>query len=502
MKSYKRLALAGVLASVFMLNSCDKQLDINTSPNALTAAPIQNVMTNITVNVGFLGGSDIHRFTSLWAQQFAGQGAPGTQTLDYEKYNIQSTDVNNLWSSIYATILPDCEYIIANSTGSPHYSGIAKIIKAYVFSRAVDMWGDVPFSEALKGTALISPKYDDDAAIYPALITIINEGIADLGIATSNASPGANETIYGGNRTKWINFANTLKLRMFLKTSEVNAAQTTTNINSLIASAGANFITVNADNFQMPFVNATNAQNPIDQFEVRRLDQFFPHKNLVDMMNSTMDPRRATYFTPFPYNSSPATYKGALPGDPQNWAYSRIHTFLRGTQTRAGVMATAAPNAGGTPSSGANSITYTGDAPIRMLTAAEYNFIRAEASLRFGSPGTAQTFFTNGITLSMQSAGVAAVDITSYLAVNGTLAGTVQQQLKRIIEEKYVANYGVALEPYNDWRRTGYPVLSPAPNSVLSGGIPTIYYYPQSEINSNPNATQKLTLFEKVFWDN
>ena len=502
MKSYIKLIQLGLLGSILTLGSCDKNLDINTSPNALTAPPIQNVLTNITVNVGFGHGSDIHRFTSLWAQQFAGQGAAGTQSLEYERYNIQSTDVNNLWSNFYATILPDCDYVISNSAGSPHYSGIAKVIKAYTFSRIVDMWGDVPYSEALKGTLITAPKYDDDAAIYPQLITMINDGIADLNQATSAISPGTNETIYGGNRPKWIKFANSLKLRLFLRTSEINAAQTKTNIDALIASAGTNFILANADNFQMPFVNATNAQNPIDQFEVRRLDQFFPHKNLVDMMNTRIDPRRPFYFTPFPYNSSPATYRGALPGEIQSWAYSRLHTFLRGAQTRVGIMATAAPNAGGTPSSGANSITYTGDAPIRMLTFAEYNFIRAEAALRFASAGSAQTFFTDGITASMQAAGVSAPDITTYLAANGTLSGTTTQQLQRIIEEKYVANYGVSLEPYTDFRRTGFPVLSPSPTSILTGGIPTIFYYPQDEVNSNPNVTQRTSLFGKVFWDN
>lgn len=485
------------------LASCDKQLDINVSPNSLTSAPIQNVLTNVTVNVGFTGGSDLHRFTSLWVQQFAGQGAAGTQTLEYERYNIQSTDVNNLWSIHYASMLPDCDYIINNSEGSPHYSGIAKVIKAYCFSRLVDMWGDVPFSEALKGTAVIAPPYDDDAAIYPQLIPLIDEGIADLNQATSALSPGTNETIYGGNRTKWIKFANTLKLRLYLRTSEINPTQTKSNIDALIASAGSNFILSNADNFQMVFYNATNAQNPIDQFETRRLDQFFPHKNLVDMMNARTDPRRPFYFTPFPYNSSPATYRGALPGEPQSWAYSRMHTFLRGTMTRPPVMATAAPNAGGIPSSGANSATYSGTAPVRMLTFAEYNFIRAEAALRFASPGNAESFFQAGITASMEAAGVDAADIATYLAANGTLAGTEAENLKRIIEEKYIANYGVALEPFNDYRRTGYPVLTPSPTSVLGAGIiPSIYYYPQSEINSNPNAVQKSSLTEKVFWDN
>jgi hypothetical protein len=219
-------------------------------------------------------------------------------------------------------------------------------------------------------------------------------------------------------------------------------------------------------------------------------------------MNARNDPRRATYFTPFPYTSNPPTYRGALPGEPQSWAYSRIHTYLRGAQTRAGAMATAAPNAGGTPSSGASSIQYTGEAPTRMLTAAEYNFIRAEAALRFNTPGTAQAFFQAGITTSMQAAGVAAADIAAYIAANGTLEGTPSEQLERIITEKWIANFGVALEPFNDWRRTGFPRLTPAATSVLGAGVlPRSYYYPQSEINSNPNVKQKESLQVRVFWD-
>jgi len=504
MKSFAvKITVLIALAATTTLSSCKKRLDINENPNAQTSASIVNVLTNATVNVGFMAGSDIHRFTSLWAQQFAGQGAAGTQTLEYERYNLQSTDLSNLWSQFYATILPDLDYIIKNGQGSPHYTGIAKILKAYCYHLIVDIWGDVPFSEAGLGVENRSPKYDDDAVIYPQLITLLDQGIADLNQTASALSPSTNETIYGGNRTRWIKAANTLKLRLFLHYSEIDAAKAKSGIDATIAAAGANFITSNADNFQHAFVNAPNAQNPIDQFEVRRLDQFFPHKRLVDSMNARMDPRRATYFTPFPYNSNPPTYRGALPGEPQSWAYSRIHTYLRGAQTRAGVMATAAPNAGGTPSSGANSITYTGDAPTRMLTFAEYNFIRAEAALRFSSPGDAQTFFQAGIRASMEAAGVSSTDITAYLATNGILAGTTAQQLERIITEKWIANYGVPVEPFNDFRRTGYPRLTPPSTTALGAGIiPTIFYYPQSEINSNPNAKQKSSLQEKVFWDN
>ena len=156
---------------------------------------------------------------------------------------------------------------------------------------------------------------------------------------------------------------------------------------------------------------------------------------------------------------------------------------------------------GSIPATGSKAYTYTGAAPVRLLTYAEYCFIRAEAAL-MGAPGSAQTFYTNGITASLQDAGVSAANITTYLAANGTLTGTNAQMQQQIIEEKYVANFGVAMEPWTDFRRTGYPALLPPSNAVLPT-VPRSLFYPQSEIDLNPNAPkQKTDMSAKVFWDN
>ncbi|MBK9569531.1 MAG: SusD/RagB family nutrient-binding outer membrane lipoprotein [Chitinophagaceae bacterium] len=137
-----------------------------------------------------------------------------------------------------------------------------------------------------------------------------------------------------------------------------------------------------------------------------------------------------------------------------------------------------------------------------MLTYAEYCFIRAEAALR-GAPGSAQQFFTDGITASMQEVGVAAIDISNYLAANGTLVGTTAQQIRQVIEEKYIALFGVSVEPWTDWRRTGFPVITPPTNGVLNA-VPRTLFYPQSEIDLNPNnpGQKGSDLQSRVFWDN
>lgn len=497
MKKLKNLILGTAVIVLLAVTSCEKYLDININPNAPTSAPIPQVLTNVTVNVGFTGGSDMHRYSSLIIQQFAGQNAPGTQSREYARYQIQPTDVNTLYSNLFANQLQDIEYILKNSQGSPHYSGVAKILKAHIYSQAVDIWGDLPFTEAFKAPEINQPKVDKGEDIYKAIVALINEGITEVKATTSLLSPSGNETIFKGDRVKWEKFANTLKLRLFLRYSAKDATFAKAQLDALIAS-NVPFMTSLADNFQMDFVDATASQNPIHQFENTRSDQFFPNKFFVDLLNSTSDPRRPTYFTDFPFGSG--TYKGATPLDAQSFAFSRMHTFLRGELKRPLV-----PDAQGrVPANPNNNTAYTGAAPIRLLTFAEYNFIRAEHALRYGAGAAAALpFYQAGIRASMTMAGVSAANQDTYILANGLLNGlNLEENVAKIITQKYIANYGVALEPWNDWRRTGYPVLVPVDASIAAEtAIPRSLFYPESEVSSNSNFKQKANKLARVFWD-
>lgn len=484
MKNIKNKIVSVLFLVAFVVTGCEFG-DTNDDPSSIKAAPINQQLTSLTVNVGFLAGSDLNRYSSLIMQQYSGQTVGATtQTQFFEQFQIVGTDLNNVWSSIYATVLNDAENVIvgATATNSPHYSGVAKILKAYTYQIAVDTWGSIPYSETQKLAANVKPKYDSDELIYSELIKLLDEGIAEVNAPTSAISPGTNSTIYPGAfsavRNNWVRFANTLKLRIFLHYSEKDAAFAKSRMDALINS-GAPLMTGNLDSFQMNFVDAANARNPIDQFENLRLGNLVVNAKIVNLMNAKTDPRRQFYFTQLPAGSG--LYVGAVSGAPAGPGnYSKFHTYLRGAITGA---------------------VYSGAAPIRMLTFAEYNFIRAEAALRFASPGSAQTFFQAGIRASMESAGVASADITAYLAANGTLTGTTVQQLEQIINEKYIANYGVVVEPWTDFRRTGYPTLTLPANAVIPF-FPRSLLYPQSEIDLNPeNATQKSGMNVKVFWD-
>ena len=579
------LKLIIFFAGIVSISSCKKFLDINKDPDRLpdSNAPIAQLLTSAQVNLGFEGGSDLFRFSTLIMQMMSGEASQPNQTYNYYRYNITSTDQNNVWSSMNASTLSDLQLIINQGGTSPYYTGVAKILKAYEVSKMVDTWGNVPYSQAQQLTANTQPAYDDDAVIYPQLILLLTDAISNLNAASSVLTPGTNSVMYtnAGNfilaKAQWIKLANTLKLRLLLHYSKLDPVFCVAQINALVNSSGVTFMASNADNFQMNFYDIAGQRSPISAFEVSRPNYLFADRSMVERMNAKSDPRRPFYFSIFPINftpfnvstsaissgntltfayspsitagytavaagippftivrsathtpaTSPTTttvvlnddetpgfsiasipsgtsiqftpyYRGVSAATPPinaNNNYSRIHTFLRGAVT--------------TPSSnGINSAVYSGAAPQRMLPYAEYCFIRAEAAL-MGATATplanAQAWYQAGITASMQEAGVLAADITTYITANGTLSGTPANMLRQIIEEKYIALFGVTNEPWNDWRRTGYPALS-IPANAESGvsSVPRTLFYPQSEIDLNPNnpGQKAASLQDRVFWDN
>lgn len=506
---------ASVLLMTMFISACDHFLDVNSDPTRLKTAQINQALVAAEGEVAFYVGTDVFLYSSLFAQQASGSGVTGSQTRFYDSYIVTNNDVNNIYTNYYAGALADLDYVkkLGFSTGNPQYSGVAKILQAYTFQQLVDAWGSVPYKEALKGVANVQPKYDDSKEIYDSLFVLIDAGIAQT--KATNVRPiSTDDLIYGGDMSKWEKFGNTLKLRLALHYANVDGG---TKLNAILT-AGGPFMASNADNFQMAFENVTSRQNPINQFEISRQDYYAPSQMLVNMMNAKADPRRTVYFTTFPaptgVNSvtTVSSAVGVYDGTPSNSTVtnprSRIHSYLRGAVTGD----TGARAANGAPT--ATAVTYDGIAPERMLTYAEYCFIRAEASLMYGSPAaplaSAQAWYTAGITASMSMANVAS-GTAAYLAAvsggltNGTLDANQQTALRQIIEEKFVANFGVTLEPWSDWRRTSYPTLTPSAGALANGNntIPRILVYALGEQQSNAaNLPTRASLTVKgVFWD-
>src|SRR5687767_9450461 len=223
LRKYSILILAGVI----IMSSCKRQLNINFDPDRLPATNnnvYPQLLTSAQVGIGFESGSDLFRYAELIVQRMSGLASQPNQTYDYSRYNITGSDQNNVWGQMYANTLSDLELVIkqASAAGSPHYVGVAKILKAYQFHKIVDTWGNVPYSEALQLDANTAPKYDDASTIYPKLITLLTEAVNDLNAVSSTLSPGTNSTIYSNasfttvSRPLWIKAANSLRLRLLL----------------------------------------------------------------------------------------------------------------------------------------------------------------------------------------------------------------------------------------------------------------------------------------------
>lgn len=486
----KRISILWVIIATLGLNSCKKFVDINDDPTRLKDPDASLILPAAEGRLGFTMGSDIHRFTSLWVQQFAAQGGGAAQPTQYDKYAVGESDINNTWAATFSGTLTDLQKVIEKTQAtSPKYAGVAKILKAYIYQTHVDAFGDLPLSEAISFEANLKPKFDNSASIYDALFVLVDAGIEDIKKA-SILAPGSDDLFYGGDMDKWERFGNALKLRMYIHYFSTNgtatdAAKAKTGITLLLANN--KLLRANTDNFQMRFLSSANQTNPIHQFEGSRPNQFFPSKTLVDLMNAKSDSRRNSFFT-----LQAGTYVGATNGAGDvtiSTAFSRMNTYIRGKLASA---------------------VYTGEAPVRMLTFIEQNQILAEYFVRTNGGAdlaTADTYYRAGITASFNAAvefsdPVESAAVTSGLATylasaNGTL--TVGNAVQKIIEEKFVANFGVAIEPWTDWRRTGFPLLSPVSPATA---VPRILPYSFNERSYNPNTPARPSVFTKtVFWD-
>ncbi|SHJ12636.1 Starch-binding associating with outer membrane [Hymenobacter daecheongensis DSM 21074] len=483
MKTFRFAKYIVLTSALGLLGSCDSFLDVNDNPNAVVSAPASNALVASQTALGFLSGSDLHRYSSIIVQQFSGQGGSANQVVQYDRGVITGTDVNNVFrTTIYAAALADMQQLInVNQASSPVYAGIAKIMQGYLYGITVDCFGDIPYTEALKFAANGSPKYDKSEDVYKSLIVLIDAGIDDLK-KPSALVPGADDLIYGGNLARWEQFANTLKMRLYVHYYPKFPQEATKGIGDLLT-AKAPVMTSIADNFQLRFETVVGKTNPIDQFERSRPNQIFPSATLVSIMNTKVDPRRPSYFTEF---GGAGQYTGAASGTGGTGApstsFSRMNTYIRGARTGTGLQ------------------DYDGSAPIRMVTYAEYQFILAEYYGRTGNLASAKTAFEAGITASMDMAGVAAAARTAYIAARPAL--TASNYLQQIIEEKYVASLGVVAEPWTDYRRTGFPQL-PLPSTSQVSAILRILPYSDADRAANPANTPlraDLTV-PSVFWD-
>ncbi|TAJ12397.1 SusD/RagB family nutrient-binding outer membrane lipoprotein [Marinilabiliaceae bacterium JC017] len=459
----------------FGLASCESWIDseINVDPNQPTNVPVSLILPSAQAGIAYSAGGELSRYTGYWVQHITGIS---THARRHETYGTTEADVENLWKFYtYGGTLMDLRKAIDQATeeGSPHYSGVGKVMMAYKLGVTTDMWGSVPYEDAFLGDeGNITAEYQTQEEIYGVLFTLLNEAIAELDAAESLNSPLSDDLIYRNTDpeylptrlAKWKKAAYSLKARFSIHLSKVKGDAAYTDALAAIPNAFAS----NDDNMSFRFGTAKVEEAPLYQY----LDQRGGYiggvgKNLVDLLKNggDTDPRLPIYAKP----KEDGTYEGFLPGasDPGE---SEIGEFFA-----------------------------KADALVNLVTYAEVKFIEAEAYFSKASPekDKAAEAYNDAVKASLAQFGVSDSEWESRNAAETGATIT----LDKIMKGKYLATF-LQDETFSDWRRHTDIFNLQLAAGAKTDEIPRRFPYPQSEREYNvDNMPGGLTLTDRNWWD-
>jgi hypothetical protein len=543
---------AGALLVLLTVSSCEDKLNINDNPNQPITADIDLVLPQaITASASI--ASQFNSYGGHFGGYIANAGGfSGFGNL--LNYNLTPGDYNGLWVNTYQDPLKDLKYVIDNTEGQgqyAYYNASAKIMTAFLYQKLVDTFGNIPYSQALRGEeGMVAPAYDDAATIYQDLFTKLQESIELIEAANNSTTvlplslTSASDPLFTDpefdtaeeQATAWARFANTLKLKILMRLTEK------TEFNS--------FVTTGFANLDLGLGFLTNDAIVDPGYELNRPNPAWATWGrgvALALSNSSRIP--TTYsFGFFNGNKLQDTRRGeanfvAYPGTPTNQLGNEV-----GNPTIVAGQVTWASNQSGYAGTGILKGAAMGQP---LMLHAEALFLLAEAQLRgfigaMPAPWLAYTdyitTFNAGVDASfgytfkneneatvtppglIVGAGqtVAQALGNEYRGANAgnrradiTLATTFDQRLEAIITQKYVAMTMVTSdEAYNEFRRTGYPVTVPGGSAVTDiasnksnvtsrpDRLPTRVLYPSSE--QSYNATNYVAIDHKVnliFWD-
>ncbi|PSL43053.1 SusD-like starch-binding protein associating with outer membrane [Chitinophaga niastensis] len=477
-------------AMILLVTSCTKQFDeINQDPNNpkstdpgfLLVSAEKKAMDNIW-NEWNNGRTGMH-YAQYWS---------ATTYSNESRYQIRENQNNTFWNIMYAGTLKDLNEIIKiNGEKTFDYStnqvAIAEILKIWTFHMLTDVYEDIPYKSALGGLDKPNSEYDKAAAIYPDLLKTLGDQVAKLDPGKASF-PSKTDIIYSGNVTKWKRFANSLRLRIAMRMSDVPALKTLVGqtINDAVT---AGVFTSNADNAIFRYVDAPPNNNTLNESYKSRTD-FCMCKTLVDYMQTVQDPRLPIY-------AAPAKDNGKYIGKPYGLNQQNGETIPNSAISLPG------------------SAILDAKAPGVYMDYAEVEFILAEAVERGIISGSAEDHYKKGIRASMEDRGVPANTIDPYMAAVPYNGGN----WKNVIgTQKWIAMYMQGLEGWFerlrlDFRKPNGEELFVAPvDGSLDRDVtlvPTRMTYPVDEQQLNKSnydkAVQSIggkdTKAAKHFWD-
>jgi hypothetical protein len=498
---YSRLSVGIVCLAAVASTACKTDLtDLNTNPNSPTTAPATTLFTSaVSSSMTTWSGSGVQNsMTELFAQQMA-----QIQYIDEDRGHIRGTTVDALFSGQYAGPLEDLRKTIdqGDAAKQPSVSGPAKVMQSWIFQQMTDVWGDIPYSEALQGDigGSLTPKYDAQKDIYYGILASLTTASTAMKAGLTAADPGLGgaDKIYGGDPAKWGKFANSLRARLAMRMSKADAAKAGT---ELAAAFAAGTFTSNADNAALAWPGDGVYDNPLSaNFSTR--DDHRVAKTLVDTLIKLNDPRLKIYAQPT--KADPTVYAGM-----QNGLDNTFTNQFFNTTSRVGTLWYPGATSYGTYGTSAGKRT-----PSYLMTFAEVSFIKAEAaerSLGGLTPAQAAGFYTAGVTASITQWGGTTAEAATYLAQPGVAYVAGATGLKQIGLQKWISLFTQGVEAWSEWRRTGNPA-SIVPGPKMYADVPQIprrLVYSGAEQSVNAASLKAAiaaqgadTYLTRVWWD-
>ena len=487
--------------------------ELNTRPDVLTADAVDaSLLGQAFAQSQWTSMHGLHwrfqisesLFSDLYSQYFATTAA----NFDSDRYTEVGRWIDLAWTSFYGQAAPQIKFVedLSAEEGLLVENAIAKIWRVQAYHRQTDYWGPIPYKSY--GNGETSVPYDSQEDIYSDFFDTLDDAINTLEANRgSTASYGTNDQMFNGEVDKWLTFANTLRLRLALRVKYADPGTAQAEAEKSVASG---VMTDNADNgFILTTANSMNPYTTITNW-----GEFRMSATMESILKGYDDPRLEFYFNPAASGDTDGDgnpYEGLRNGQPKVDKVPALNSDNSDMNTRW-------LPAGGNP-------------PIKVITAAEAYFLRAEGALEgWNMGGTAKELYEQGIATSMGE--LAGADASAYVTSTATPAapdatsgpvsdlpiafaegGDKETQLEQIITQKWIGLYPDGWEAYAEKRRTGYPVTYP----LIASDNPTVGVSDQmrrmtfvdSEFSNNREATEAAVSLlggsddnaTKLWWD-
>ena len=456
-KKYNIVAFA--LGIILVCNSCELE-EANINPNDVTEVPTNVLLPFNQVELAGLTVGTTQIMSGIFMQYYEGVENHPLPVQTYRVDEALYTEWN--FQDYYNGPMINLRKMIdiAQEDGNlPHYEGIGKTLMAICLGNISSLWGDVPYTDALNGSENLYPVYDSQQSVYEVIQQLLDEAIVHFNSENSGIQPGADDLIYGGNMMKWVNAAYALKARYYMHLTKRSAELGYDPAQEALNALNNAFDTAE-DDMTYQFGYSAAEQNPF--YSYTRLGYVEPNDFFTTLMFILDDPRDTLFYI-------------------KKFGIANLE----------------------------NRYYTSPGSPVHLITYFEQKFIEAEARLRLNnSDPEIQNVLEEAIYANMKKLSNEAIHdtiISQYISNNITLTGDFNDDLETIMVQKYIAMYA-SIESWTDYRRTGYPVLTPNDggdhNQNPGGDIPRRLPYCQTERLYNPNIPAPLpTLQDRFWWD-